>query len=356
MGTCKTSEINATAYAFYKLPNAEVVTQIFQSTPPNIVKDLSDLTHSTQGFVIAPFDCGENDTLLIVAEHIKQIALADFPKHFSPCCQQGAKPLNFENEDRNTYEHHFHNCHALLQSGAINKIVLSHTKQIAIENSINSERIFIHACQKHPNCYIALWHTPQTGTWLTITPEVLLEKTADNAYHTVALAGTMPLSDGSETAHWSDKNIAEQTYVADYIDTELRKLGVSPSRAELKTIQANHLQHLCTDFHFTTNVALGTLLKQLHPTPAVCGTPKQTTLQAISAIETHKRKYYAGFSGPINLIGETNCYVTLRCAQWNEPTSINLYAGGGLIIDSQLKDEWAEVKSKMQTAYSAVCQ
>ncbi len=356
MGTCKTSEIKPTAYAFYKRPNAEVVTQIFQNTPPNIVKDLSDLTHSTQGFVIAPFDCEENETLLIVAEHIKQIALTDFPKHFSPCCQQGAKTLNFENEDRNAYEHHFRSCQALLQSGAINKIVLSHTKQIATEHTIDSERIFIHACQRHPNCYIALWHTPQTGTWLTITPEVLLEKTADDTYHTVALAGTMPLGDGNEVAHWSNKNIAEQTYVADYIDTELRKIGIAPSRTELRTIQANHLQHLCTDFHFTTDIALGTLLKKLHPTPAVCGTPKQATLQAISAIETHKRKYYAGFSGPINLNDETSCYVTLRCAQWNAPTSINLYAGGGLINDSQLHEEWAEVRSKMQTAYTTICQ
>lgn len=114
--------------------------------------------------------------------------------------------------------------------------------------------------------------------------------------------------------------------------------------------RAGNIQHLCTDFSFTLPDPddVCKLLLRLHPTPAVCGVPRETALAAIAADEDSSRRYYAGFSGPLGLQGETRLYVSLRCMAFDQ-TEATLYAGGGIMPGSKLADEWEETCRKMQT-------
>ena len=89
---------------------------------------------------------------------------------------------------------------------------------------------------------------------------------------------------------------------------------------------------------------------RLHPTPAVCGLPREEARQAILHDEPSPRRYYAGFSGPLHLQGETHLYVSLRCMEFT-PHTATLYAGGGLMPESQETDEWEETRRKMQTMW-----
>ena len=116
------------------------------------------------------------------------------------------------------------------------------------------------------------------------------------------------------------------------------------------TTQAADLVHLRTDFSFKLrpDAAIGQLLSDLHPTPAVCGMPKDETKAFILANESNKRLYYSGFAGPLNLQGNTHIYVSLRCMQMQ--TGIcNLYAGGGILKESTEESEWKETEAKLST-------
>ena len=105
-----------------------------------------------------------------------------------------------------------------------------------------------------------------------------------------------------------------------------------------------------TDFHFSLpdNDSLGDLLKLLHPTPAVCGLPKEKAYQFILDHEDHERRYYSGFIGMLNPDGKTDLYVNLRCMNITSE-ALTLYAGGGLLASSELEDEWQETEKKMRT-------
>ena len=90
------------------------------------------------------------------------------------------------------------------------------------------------------------------------------------------------------------------------------------------------------------------LLKVLHPTPAVCGLPKEEAYRFILENEGYDRCYYSGFIGWLDPDGRTDLYVNLRCMHIEEE-QLTLYAGGGLLASSELNDEWLETEKKLQT-------
>ena len=82
-----------------------------------------------------------------------------------------------------------------------------------------------------------------------------------------------------------------------YIRSQLLSLGIQPAEFGPYPAFAGALSHLKTDFHFSLpdNDSLGDLLKLLHPTPAVCGLPKEKAYQFILDHEDHERRYHSGF-------------------------------------------------------------
>ena len=167
-----------------------------------------------------------------------------------------------------------------------------------------------------------------------------------------------PLLDGKLPQEWDDKNRQEQDYVASYIRRQLLSLGIHSTEKGPYPAYAGALSHLKTDFHFSLkdNRNLGDLLKVLHPTPAVCGLPKEEAYRFILENEGYDRKYYSGFIGWLDPEGWTDLYVNLRCMHI-EDEQLTLYAGGGLLSSSELNDEWQETEKKIadDEAYSCVC-
>lgn len=327
-----------TSFAYYKLPSEQKYHYLGSNNLPLRLHSLSAINESYKGFLIAPFDT-DADPILLISPSVEQSL--PLPKEtVAITSEQG----NFEKID-NTYLQHFKQCEELLNNECLQKIVLAHRFEARMEAPLNHRELFLSAATAFPKSYVALWHTDVSGTWLTITPEVLLENEAGK-WHTVALAGTMPKGERL----WSEKNKMEQQFVVDYIKSVLSPRTSELKLSEVQTIEAAQLLHLRTDFHFTTNVNIGEILHVLHPTPAVCGLPKKYAFEAIKDIESYPRKYYAGFSGPLHSNGVTHLYVTLRCAHWKEPLNIEYYAGGGLIKGSEAQEEWNEVTRKKKTA------
>ena len=153
-----------------------------------------------------------------------------------------------------------------------------------------------------------------------------------------------------ESVSWSTKNIQEQRYVSTYITECLEQYTSDFHEEGPSTVRAADLVHLRSDFTFTLpdELHIGDLLHTLHPTPAVCGLPKREAFQFIIRNEHTPRRYYSGFMGMLNPDGDTHLYVSLRCMNI-EGNQYHLYAGGGLLKDSVMEQEWQETEAKLQT-------
>jgi len=229
------------------------------------------------------------------------------------------------------------------------KLVLSYCIAIPRKAGFSPEIVFYRACKRYIRSYVYLFHTPQTGTWMGSTPEVLLSG-RENQWHTVALAGTQPLQNGLLPKTWDAKKREEQLLVTNYIFNCLESYGIHKEVTHPYSVQAGELAHLRTDFRFSLSEIqdLGSLLFDLHPTPAVCGLPKDKARRFIYNQEGYDRQYYSGYIGKLNPEGQTDLYVNLRCMQI-EDNRLLLYAGGGLLASSDLEEEWREIEDKLQT-------
>ena len=154
-----------------------------------------------------------------------------------------------------------------------------------------------------------------------------------------------------EGVEWSHKNQEEQQYVTDYIEDCIKAFADDYQLKGPYTTMAANLYHLRTDisFRLRDEGRLGDVIDALYPTPAVCGIPKEEARRFILQHEHQPRKYYSGFVGPISPQGKTHLFVSLRCMNILPDGACELYAGGGLLKESEMEKEWKETEAKMQT-------
>ena len=230
-----------------------------------------------------------------------------------------------------------------IRSGQVRKIVLARTEDSAVGSDFSPTRAFLQACKNQPAAFKALVQTPQHGTWLFCTPEQLITGSGIT-WHTMALAGTrMPC-----TLPWDAKNRREQALVTEFMREVLAPLADDMQVSEPENLRAGNIEHLCTRFRLTMPPGrLLALLDKLPPTPAVCGSPVEDARKLLQTYPDIDRSCYAGYLGPWGW-GGVQLYVSLRCMQIF-PDFCRLYAGGGLMPDSDEESEWQETAAKMQT-------
>lgn len=344
--------------ALFRKPRENVIRYVHQKpgVPRVILYDIEELNGQT-GFVIAPFKTDLATPIVLLKPEMERVMAFDFTldcpdgMESDVCCQILDSRLESSNHEPPTKEYAacFDVFINALNEKEFNKLVLSRSRTLDIPLQFSPATVFYEACCRYVHSYVYLCHSPETGTWLGSTPEIILSGEKDE-WNTVALAGTQPLINGRLPNEWDEKNREEQKYVASYVREKLLSFGVQPSECGPYPAYAGALSHLKTDFHFSLpdNDHLGNLLKLLHPTPAVCGLPKEKAFQFILDHEDHTRCYYSGFIGMLNPKGKTDLYVNLRCMNIAHQT-LTLYAGGGLLASSELEDEWHETEEKMQT-------
>lgn len=317
------------------------------------------------GFVIAPFHVSEQHPIVLIRPDIRELPPA--PESVPPIgttvpCLGNARFLprkrlfpagettvSCRGNEKEDYSRRFNTFIEPLRRKQFEKLVLSRSQTIPADAGFSPAAAFHKAIERYKYSYVYLCHTPETGTWFGCTPEIILagEK---GEWHTVALAGTQPLQNGELPTEWDDKNRKEQEYVAFYIRKQLQALGIKPAETAPAPVRAGELSHLKSDFCFPLpdNKKLGDLLKRLHPTPAVCGLPKEDTYRFIRENEGYDRSYYSGFIGWLAPEEKSDLYVNLRCMNIL-PDAFVLYAGGGILASSETESEWLETEAKMQT-------
>ena len=344
------------SFALYRLPWTDECYFVWQQSEE--VEQLQDITelNGKQGFVLSPFQQTEEHPIVIIRPDItaydwEEITQAVASLEKIDTIRQSSTPVSTLNEQEryDRYYAAFRRFMEPLKEKRFKKLVLSRPAFCPINESFSPLETFVKACNDYPRMMIYLCHTPVTGTWLGSTPEIILSGSSQS-WKTVALAGTLPIVDGVEPAEWSNKNKEEQAIVAEYIRKIIKKHGAKMTEKGPYTARAGQLVHLKTDFLFQLKETgfLGNLLKELHPTPAICGLPKEEAYQFILSNEGYDRRYYSGMVGWLDPKGQTDLYVNLRCMEIRS-TEVKLYAGGGILPSSEVRSEWEETTQKMKT-------
>lgn len=196
------------------------------------------------------------------------------------------------------------------------------------------------------------------------TPELLVSRRGAEIV-SQPLAGSQPRGLGGaedEAAAaflmGSEKDLREHALVVEAVLDSLspfcRRLH-APSRPAL--LSTRTMWHLATRIEGSLRrpeeTGAADLAAALHPTPAVCGSPRAAAMAAIRDLEPHDRGFYAGAVGWTAENGDGDWHVSLRCAEL-EGRAIRLHAGAGIVAGSDPAAETAETSAKFQTMLRAL--
>ncbi|MBQ4819149.1 isochorismate synthase [Aquimarina sp. MMG016] len=309
------------------------------------------------GFVFAPFD--HNKEAVLIPYNEDSFVKVKLPSYaIKGETEDLGKHTLFAKNQINKKEHIdlVQKGVRVINSGNLKKVVLSRKEEVPLSDSVNALGIFKDLISQYQNAFVYLWYHPRVGTWLGATPETLLESKG-NEIDTMALAGTLPYHSNADVV-WEEKESEEQKMVVDFIQKGLSLISNKIISSNTYTHRAGTLLHLRTDIkaivddNYSRNSKIKEVVEILHPTPAVCGLPREEAKFFILNNEGYDRKFYTGFLGELNLINasevESNLFVNLRCMELEENKAI-VYVGGGITKDSVPEKEWRETVRKTET-------
>ena len=326
-----------TPFVMYRKPNENKVCSYIQNSNKLFELDF----YNKEGFVFCPFDNSEKG-YIIPYENSSQYS-TDFEDGDSDYSNSEFKILSssIEKED---YENLIRNTVDYIDETEIEKIVISRKENVEVAN-MDVLKAFKNMLKKYKNAFVYCWFHPETGLWMGASPERLIQIDS-GVFKTMSLASTQNF-EGSIDVNWGIKELEEQKIVTDYILENLRPILTEIETNGPYTVKAGSLLHLKTDISskIISKNTVTQLIKKLHPTPAVCGMPKEKAKSFIIENECYNRKYYTGFLGELNMGSSTNLYVNLRCMEVAS-NFVSVYIGGGITSSSIPSEEWNETVFK----------
>jgi isochorismate synthase len=245
--------------------------------------------------------------------------------------------------------------------GRIDKVVLARRVVLEAPFQIDVAGVLRRLARSAPESTTMAFSRDGT-TFLGATPERLV-RTDGRSFETVAIAGSM--ARGRDEAEdealarallTSEKEREEHAVVVDGLRADLAPIVETLQVAPAPTVlRLRHVQHLATPITGTTRDEAGLLLLagRLHPTSAVGGAPRATALAMIAEHEAFDRGWYAGPIGWLGADGDGELMVALRCALIAGRTA-TLFAGCGIVADSDPAREWEESRLKLRTMLDAL--
>jgi len=351
---------NHLTFAAYRFPNqTEQVLVVQKKSETEEVNDLTNVT-KLKGFLVAPFLQSEKNKMFLInpdyyfkgdvpGEQFEELEEIKHPE------DKIELPLPYI-VSKEEYLQQINTISDSIKSNRVQKVVLSRVKVVSHESCCQMQEIFLKLCNTFPDAFVYIFKADR-HFWVGATPEPFAFL-KNNSFRTSSVAGTKENKDQFQLfENWGSKEKQEQKYVSDFIDNVLHSNHWENIQHHGPYVKkAGNLLHLRTDFTSnsgTMNGNIGNLLKNLHPTPAVCGFPKTKALEIIRSLEKHEREYYSGFLGPVGMENPISLFVNLRCMQIVGSNMI-LYSGGGLTIDSHPEDEWYETEIKTGTLLSVI--
>ncbi len=331
-------------FAIYSLPSETNISGIFQSNNRQTHGD----PWNENGFLMVPFHAGEP---LFIPENESDRISMTLPEF-------NAKSSHIQPYDSKVEQSR----HEALVASAIHemengpglKIVLARSGEIDIR-ALDWELLITRLFGLYPNAFRYISYHPEHGLWCGATPEVLL-KVRGEEFSTMSLAGTK-IPNAMGEVQWTQKELEEQKIVTQFVTELLKDFTAEMDISEVNNHKAGKMVHLRTDFRgkfFSRQNIVRDAIHALHPTPAVCGLPRDMARDFILKNEHIEREFYTGYLGPIRARERIfDLFVNLRCMKI-VGNKAKLYAGGGITQASVPTDEWQETQNKLSTMLQVI--
>lgn len=275
-----------------------------------------------------------------------------------------------EEPDMHTFVCNVERALAIFECSTLEKVVLSRTLTVDAKYPFNIKNILSRLEKNNSKGYtFAVPLNDNTtdqggeGTLLGASPELLIS-VRDGKVFTNPLAGSEPLSSSEQENDrlrtqliQSPKDRYEHQLVVQEVARILapfcQHLNVPNAPSIITTDTMMHLSTIIEGELKDTSTSVIDLALALHPTPAVCGFPKETAFETINNLENHNRESFTGIVGWCDAKGNGDWAVTIRCAKIQDRTA-KLYAGAGIVKGSCPQKEWQETGGKFQTMLQAI--
>lgn len=240
-----------------------------------------------------------------------------------------------------------------MRRGELEKVVLSRVAEAQFAGMVNVDLALDYLARTYPDTYRFLFEPRAHHAFYGATPELLVQVTGTQL-KTMALAGSIrrgqsAAEDETLAAELlaSQKNRYEHQLVADEIERRLQPLTDTLHTDTTDIMRLSNIQHLHTPITGTLKRASGVLplVRALHPTPALGGSPSALAMDIIRQTEAVPRGWFAAPVGWIDRDLNGQFSVAIRSAVAQDKR-VWMYAGAGIVADSEPRAEWDETALK----------
>lgn len=249
-----------------------------------------------------------------------------------------------------------------IKSGQLEKVVLARDLKANSSTKIDINNLLQKLEIEYPSTWVFL-----VDGLVGATPELLVRLNKSLITSRV-LAGTIQKTGNEDrdlalaaSLAKSSKDLEEHEYAVKSIADSLAPFCSSTNVPESPfVLHLSNVMHLATDVTGVLNDSakqadIFTLIENLHPSAAVCGTPTNVAKKLISELETMNRSRYAGPVGWIDAQGDGEIAIALRCGELSDGNkSIRIFAGCGIVAGSDPITEYAESQAKLMPMRTAL--
>lgn len=249
----------------------------------------------------------------------------------------------------------------------LRKVVLARCLHVESTEDVDVATVLANLIWRDPTAFVFAADLPERDagvrTLIGASPELLVAKRGRHVLSN-PLAGSAPRSADPtkdqrravallNSAKDRHEHAVVVEAVADALRPHCRNLSVPTEPELIRTATMWHLSTRVTGELTDPDVPAHRLAADLHPTPAVCGTPTGRAFDTIGRLEPFDRGFYTGAVGYTDAAGDGEWVVTIRCADV-AGRALELYAGGGVMPESDPEAEFAETSAKLRTLLLAL--
>ena len=248
-----------------------------------------------------------------------------------------------------------------MKAGELEKVVLSRVAELRFAKRVNVDTALAYLTETYPETYRFLFEPRPFHAFYGATPELLVSVNGTQL-ETMALAGSIQRGNtlqedetfGNELLS-SAKDRHEHQVVAEAIEAHLKPLTTSLNIGQAGIMRLSNIQHIHTPISGTLKDDNGVLpvVAALHPTPALGGNPRALAMQLIGEYEPVPRGWYGAPVGWIDRHLNGQFGVAIRSAVAQDKR-VWLYAGAGIVADSEPQKEWDETALKFRPMLNAL--
>ncbi len=289
---------------------------------------------------------------------------AIYPGKSSSDAAENVQVLGYRTDlDISTWSAAINTIKRYIRSGEVEKVVLSRKAFLDLDRPLNLGDFLRDLHSAYPNLY--LYALSKDGFYFVGSSPEMLAEVYNGKLATMALAGSAPLEVSKDSVTQKDlalrrllgssKDIYEHNFVVQSIVEALKEITTYVGVDDLTVTNLPNILHLQTPIkaYLQSGYDLLDALTYIHPTAAVAGYPRYTSVGLISALEPLPRGLYSGTMGWIDAEGNGSLSVSLRCAAVRDKLVV-VFAGCGIVSDSDPQAEYLESEAKMRPIFSSL--